>query len=46
VTSTSLAIATAAMAVLAVAKGPVAGVPQVWLLYALAALEAGLAAID
>jgi predicted MFS family arabinose efflux permease len=46
VTSTSLAIATAAMAAMAVAKGPVAGVPQVWLLYALAALEAGLAAID
>jgi MFS family permease len=51
VTSTSLAVVSAAMAALALAKGPAAGVGlaggwQVDLLYALAALEAGLAAVD
>ena len=46
VTSTSLAVVSAGMAALALARGPVAGVAQVWLLYALAALEAGLAAVD
>jgi MFS family permease len=46
VTSTSLAVVSAAMAALALAKGPVAGISQVWLLYVLAALQAGLAAVD